>query len=107
MIIPKSEASHRKYWQLLKVIRVLLATLRQDGFCCCIRCEAEKAEIRLLGTSRDKEIRAEKLREDSERRRRLIRKARKLIYEKGLPVNSKKVEDLLRAASLVPTEVPI
>ncbi|KZT37964.1 hypothetical protein SISSUDRAFT_1129151 [Sistotremastrum suecicum HHB10207 ss-3] len=84
--------------------KVLLATIRQDGFCCCPRCEVEKDEIRLLGTTRDEEIRQEKRRIDTEQRRRLIRKARKLVYEKGYSVNSKKVEDLLRAASLVPTE---
>ncbi|KZS92325.1 hypothetical protein SISNIDRAFT_466739 [Sistotremastrum niveocremeum HHB9708] len=81
--------------------KVLLATGRQDGFCCCPQCEVEKDEIWLLGRSRGEDIRQQKRRIDTEQRWRLIRKARKLVYQIGYSVNSKKVEDLLGAASLV------
>lgn len=84
----------------IKSYRVLLATIHQDGVCCCPRCLVEKDEIRRLGTADDHALRQEYRRFDDAEQRRLIQKARKLIYEKGVPVNSKKIEKLLRQASL-------
>ena len=46
-------------------------------------------------------------RKDDEDRQNLVRAARSLIYQKGYVVNSTHVDDLLKANSLVPTEVSI
>ncbi|KZT31187.1 hypothetical protein SISSUDRAFT_995420, partial [Sistotremastrum suecicum HHB10207 ss-3] len=66
--------------------KVLLATIHQDGVCCCPRCLVKKDEIRRLGTADDHALRQEYRRFDDAERRRLIQKARKLIYENGVPV---------------------
>ncbi|PBK93718.1 hypothetical protein ARMGADRAFT_1046004 [Armillaria gallica] len=60
--------------------KVLIATIRDMGGCPCPGCTVTKAKIRGVA------------------------EARKLIYEQGYAINSEKVENLLKATSLVPTE---
>ena len=59
-----------------------------------------------MGTPRDLE-RRQNLRLDDKDRQRRIKKARHLMYAKGVPVTSKKIEELLSEKSLVPTHVRI
>ena len=84
---------------------MLIATIRDKGGCPCPRCLIKFDEIPLLGTSRDRETREQRMRNDTPEIRALVENARKLIYKDGYVVNSEKVEDLLKPASLVPTTV--
>lgn len=74
------------------------------GQCPCPRCFVQKENLGLLGTKRDKNTR-KKLRTDDENRQWDVKAARRIIYEEGSTVNSKRVDDLLKNRSLVPTEV--
>lgn len=57
-----------------------------------------------MGTHVDEQHRAH-IRVDNERRRDRINLTRGWIYEKGKSVNSKNIDDILQAESLVPTRV--
>ena len=84
---------------------MLIATLRDMGNCPCPSCKIAKEDIPNLRTPADVAVRVEKARHDDVARREKVSEARKLIYEGGYVVNSKKVDDLLKPESLVPTEV--
>lgn len=77
------------------------------GKCPCPHCKIAKEDIPNLGTDSDAAVRVEQVRRDDADRRQKVVDARKLIYERGYVVNSKKVDDLLKPESLVPTEVCI
>ncbi|KAH8093841.1 hypothetical protein BXZ70DRAFT_897117 [Cristinia sonorae] len=84
--------------------KVLVATLRDKGTCPCVRCLVKFPEIPNMGTPEDMAIRSETARQDDTARQEMVETARKLIYEEGYVVNSKHVEDLLKATSAVPTK---
>lgn len=71
----------------------------------CPRCLIEKDDIADLGTKVDIERRKQLTREDDDRRRRLVEKARRKIYMKGIPVNSTAVSNIIAEGSLTPTRV--
>ncbi|CDO69407.1 hypothetical protein BN946_scf184791.g2 [Trametes cinnabarina] len=83
--------------------KVLLATVRDMGNCPCPRCLVPKEKIAELGTSRDQDSRVRLMRRDDRARQTTVQRARNLILEKGLGVNSSAVEALLKPQSLVPT----
>ena len=85
--------------------RVLLASIRDIGGRPCPRCLIPLKATDQLGQNADDRIRIEGKRVDDERRKKLIRRARRYIYEGGRVVKSAKVELLLKEMSLVPTEV--
>lgn len=86
--------------------RVLIGGLRFLGKTPCPRCSIPKELIQNLGTKEDKEIRETHCRSQVSRSsRRLVIKARDLIYNEGYAVNSKAAEALLQSTSLVPTDV--
>jgi anti-sigma28 factor (negative regulator of flagellin synthesis) len=58
-----------------------------------------------MGMLHDKEERIASARFDNKIRQKKVADARKLIYEKNYAVDSKRVEDLLKEESLVPTDV--
>ena len=62
-------------------------------------------DIPLLGTANDITKRRTEQRTDSAERQLHVQDARKLIYDEGLNVNLKRVDELLKPESLVPTEV--
>lgn len=62
-------------------------------------------DVPALGTQHDMDTRRNDRRVDSADRQIAVNKARDLIYNKGLNVNSKRVDDLLKPESLTPTEV--
>lgn len=62
-------------------------------------------EVELLGTTEDLLRRAQLARVDDEEHRRTIQVARELIIKQHYAVDSKQVEDLLKAKSLTPTAV--
>jgi hypothetical protein len=84
---------------------VLLASLRDKGGCPCPRCLVRKNLIPEVGTRRDQRRREADVREDNAGQRYNIARARSFIYEKGYVVNSKAVDGMLKARSLVPTIV--
>ena len=84
--------------------RVLLSSIRLLGRSPCPRCLIKKQEISEVGTPLDLERRQD-LRLDDKDRKNRIKNARRYMFAKGLPITSKKVEDLLSEKSLVPTNV--
>ena len=83
---------------------MLLSSIRLLGNLPCPRCLIKKKEISEVGTPRDLERRQE-LHLDNKDRQKRIEKARLQMFAKGIPVTSKKIEDLLGEKSLVPTRV--
>ncbi|KAF8189081.1 hypothetical protein K438DRAFT_2144948, partial [Mycena galopus ATCC 62051] len=80
--------------------KVLLATIRDKGFCLCPRCLVQKKNVDQMGTARDLRSRITGLRTYFWTK---IEDARKAIYESGFAVTSKWVENILQEFSLVPT----
>lgn len=60
-----------------------------------------------LGQRRDAKVRVTKRRVDDNKRQRLVKRARVLIYEKRMKVNSDRVEKILKEFSMTPTEVSL
>ena len=87
------------------VNRVLLATIRDKGFCPCPRCRIPKSNIRNLGTCADMRQRQTLAREDDNHRKRRVNTAREIIYDKGFAITNDNVEKLLKPDLLVPTLV--
>jgi hypothetical protein len=82
--------------------RTLVAGTRSNGVSPCHRCLVPKSELYKLGAPIDTERRSP--RSDSEANE-AIDEARKEIFERGLAVDTTKVEDRLKPLSLVPTLV--
>jgi hypothetical protein len=87
------------------VTRVLIANIRNLGACPCPRCAIPKNRTQDLATDKDVLQRQVLARKDNDERRVKISSARKLIYEQHFVVDATRVEDLLKAESLVPTKV--
>lgn len=58
-----------------------------------------------MGSATDRMIRVQDLRRDDDERKRKVDEARDIIYTDCLSVNTKKVEEILKPTSLVPTRV--
>ena len=84
------------------LIRVLLATIRDNGLFPCPRCLVSKSVLHNLGCPDDIKIRIEKTRTFLAD---LVKKARKLIYKDAKAINGKGVDDKLKGFSGVPTMV--
>ncbi|KAG8958343.1 hypothetical protein FRC05_009001, partial [Tulasnella sp. 425] len=84
--------------------KVIIATIRNLGTCLCPRCLVKWHEIRKLGLKADGKLRQLTRRVDDEKRRLLVKKARKFIYKDRKRVGSTWVEALLGSTSLVPTK---
>ncbi|KZV84874.1 hypothetical protein EXIGLDRAFT_623736 [Exidia glandulosa HHB12029] len=84
--------------------KVLVATIRDGGLCPCPRCHVKHDDLDQMGTPADTNTRLNRAREDTEQRRKAIRKARRYIYQQGYAVSSKQVETLLKDDSYVPVE---
>jgi hypothetical protein len=65
------------------------------------------SRVRNLGMVLDRKQRKTLPRVDDDARRRSIRTAREIIYQKHYAVNSEQVEDVLKEKSLVPTIVSV
>lgn len=87
------------------MLRVLIATIRNNGDCPCPRCLVQKADIPNLGKILDMRRRTTKARHDDEAYREKVREARALIYEGKYVVNSKKLDRFMQSQCLVPTRV--
>ncbi|KAG8705415.1 hypothetical protein FRC08_001682 [Ceratobasidium sp. 394] len=84
--------------------KVLLATIRGiNSLRPCPRCLTPKSEFGNMGLPTDMWWRKRQKRVDDEVRSDLVHDAREIIYTEGRAVNSKRVEQLLRPHSYVPT----
>ncbi|KAJ3709517.1 hypothetical protein C8R42DRAFT_699992 [Lentinula raphanica] len=81
--------------------KVLLATIRDKGLCPCPRCLVNKDKLDLMGQVRDMAMRVDHVRTYLAAK---VKSARHLIYKLGLPITSKRVDDLLKDTSSVPTK---
>lgn len=89
---------------VLRLVRVLLATIRDKGICPCPRCLVPKAQLDQLGLLLDTNYRINKARKyniDG------VNKARDAIYKLGKPIGGAHVEQLLKPTSAVPTMVSL
>ena len=84
------------------VIRILLATIRDNGLFPCPRCLVSKSVLHNLGCPDDIMVRIKQTRTFLGN---LVKKARKHIYKDANAINGKKVDDLLKEFSGVPTVV--
>jgi hypothetical protein len=109
LTIPKSKplSPLRSHLILIGFFRVLLASIKYLGNCPCPRCLITKDQIHEIGMKRDKQRREKLSRVDSDRRKRTIELARKLIFDKGIRPGSKFVTKLLDENSLTPNRVCI
>lgn len=89
----------------MKTIRIAIVTIRNLGQSPCPRCLVKKDDIHHLGKPKDMNTRTENARTDSDARRKTIDDARFAIYEQHCAVDSKRVDDLLKEDSLLPTKV--
>lgn len=89
---------------VLRLSRVLLATIRDQGLCPCPRCLVPKSKLDRLGFSSDTNLRIDQARKyDMES----VNKARKAIYELGKPIGGIDVQGLLKSTSAVPISVSL
>ncbi|KAH9172689.1 hypothetical protein EDB89DRAFT_1832399, partial [Lactarius sanguifluus] len=82
--------------------KILLAAIKNMGRSPCPHCLILLKETGGVGTRPDTRLR-QRLRIDNERRRQKVEAARKLIYQKGFTITSKRVQDILGNYSMVLT----
>ena len=88
------------------IVRMRAVSLRSKGDRPCSRCLVTTDAIPQMGTPGDREIRTSQRRVDDDARKRIIKKARGLIYGKSnYAVDTDKVEVLLKPTSLTPAAV--
>lgn len=84
--------------------RVLVAWIRFLGECLCPQCLVTKANVPDMGKPADMFVRQSQIRVNNSTYQKAIKKACKWIF-KGKSLNSKKVNDLLKDNSWIPTQV--
>ena len=82
-----------------------MACLRYLALCPWPRCLLLKSRIPMIGTKTDTKQWINLARVDSEDRRDKIERVRKWMFEDGVNITSKRIEEILRPTSLVPTRV--
>ena len=92
---------------LISKSRVLIATIRDQGRCPCVRCLVTAPQISSLGTPEDRELRQTKPRIESEERQQQVKDAREKLYREGYAITGDHVDGVLKDESLVPTQVCI
>ncbi|TFK69161.1 hypothetical protein BDN72DRAFT_878592 [Pluteus cervinus] len=83
--------------------KIMAISIRDMGLAACPRCLILKEHFFQAGEPSDMEARRSLTRKDDSDYQKTMADARKLIYQKGYVVNSKRVEKLLSKHSLVPT----
>ncbi len=84
---------------------MLMTCLRYLALCPCPRCLLLKSRIPLIGSKTDHQQQFKLTRVDSHARRAKIELARRLLFEQGVNITSKRIDTLLQPQSLVPTRV--
>ncbi|PSS31923.1 hypothetical protein PHLCEN_2v2304 [Hermanssonia centrifuga] len=87
--------------------KVLLATIRYLATCPCPRCLLPKVDISAVGSKLDLRRRCNLARVDNNERRRVVNLTRTWIFERGLSITSKYINNVLSPRSWVPTRVSI
>jgi hypothetical protein len=82
-----------------------MASIKFLSRCACVRCLVLKNKFPQLGSKRDMKDRIKLKRFDDLARQEAVAHARKLLFEKGVSITSKRISDILGAKSLVPTHV--
>ncbi|QRV94382.1 colossin-A [Ceratobasidium sp. AG-Ba] len=85
--------------------RVLLATIRDKGYCPCPRCLVPLELAHKMGSRSDMQMRKRNPRRDNLSRQKLVQRARDIIYKEHRAVDNAEVQRLLQSQSLVPTEM--
>jgi hypothetical protein len=88
----------------VRIFRVLIATIKDMGWCPCPRCLTPKSSFGLLGLATDMAKRFNNLRSYA---RTGVMKAREFIYQSGNTVDGAKVDDALGEGSWVPVLVSL
>ncbi|KAI0318229.1 hypothetical protein OF83DRAFT_48304 [Amylostereum chailletii] len=83
--------------------KVLLVSIKMLGNRLCPRCLVEKYQVVRMGMKSDMRVRHDKPRADDHARQTSVRLARGMMFESGLAINSKRVQDWLAPNSIVPT----
>src|SRR5438445_298165 len=81
---------------------MLMSCLRYLALCPCPWCLLLKSKISLIGSKTDTKMHVILVRKDSKAK---VEKAQQLIFEKGIAITSKKIEEMLQPQSLTPTQV--
>jgi len=93
-------------WLLaLRKCRILIACVRDKGYCPCPRCRIPLTRFQNLGMVLDMKQREKLARVDDASTRYKIQSAHNIIYKKNFAVDTNAVEALLKGESLVPTLV--
>ncbi|KIK51303.1 hypothetical protein GYMLUDRAFT_64926 [Collybiopsis luxurians FD-317 M1] len=82
--------------------KVLLASIKNLGTHLCPQCTIRKDQVHELGTKHDMACCETLCRIDSKTHRQVIERARRKFFDKGTPITSDGVENLLRDGSYVP-----
>lgn len=85
--------------------RIILASIRDRGYCPCPRCLIPLERVQYMGMARDMRQRVTLARVDDDAKRRKVEIARDIIYKKNYAVDSAAVEAILKEESLVPASV--
>lgn len=91
----------------LTKFRVMISCIRNGGICFCPRCLIPRLRVQNLGMKLDMKQRQTLARVGDESTRRLIQRARDIIYKKNYAVDTDAVEAILKGQSLVPTLVSL
>ena len=83
----------------------MVATIRDQGRCPCVRCLVTTPEIPALGTTEDRELRQAKLRVEGQEWQQRVMEARDKLYREGYVITGDHVDGVLKDESLVPTLV--
>ena len=106
LIILRSEEVFRLSYMCANVeLRVLLATIRDKGFCPCPQCCISKSDIWKLRTAMDVGQWQTLAHHNNDEWWRKVTIAREIIYDKKFAIDNGNVEMLLKPQSLVPTLV--
>jgi hypothetical protein len=71
----------------------------------CPRCLVKKIDTIKMGTRLDMHYRRVNIRVDNHARQTTVEHARRLVFEQGIPLSSKRLKDVLGKYSGVPTHV--
>ena len=88
-----------------EVHRVLLSTIKKNGDHPCPRCLVKKVDTIKMGTRLDMHNRNAKICVDDHIRQTMVKNARQLMFEEGIPLGSERLKVLLGKYSGIPTHV--
>jgi hypothetical protein len=88
-----------------EINRVLLSTIKSNAEHPCPRCLVKKIDTIKMGTRLDMRNRSDNIRVDDHIRWTTVERAKRLVFEQGIPLSSNRLKDILGKFSGVPTQV--